>query len=320
MNDNLLNIVTKIVAEQGENVFAEPRRVVAFFADLAHDEPKPQKNAFIKCLEDGFPQLLKNTSEPERALCKQRLAQKLHDDEGFDLELCEDTVELLATVLFGKEQKKIYCKNCGKELEEGWKSCPYCTTLVATDSISSVIKNGKEENNETELYNVTLLSAGQPGKKAADDKEKISVIREIRAITGLGIFEGKNMVEGAPQFIKRGVSKDEAVRIKSLINAAGGTVEISLAISSGSGSWGYGVENIKPIAVKSKKKWKTLLLLSIFLGLFGVDRFYAGRKWTGILKIISTCTVYGGFIWWVIDMIIIIRGKFKDAEGNIIAK
>jgi len=63
--------------------------------------------------------------------------------------------------------------------------------------------------------------------------------------------------------------------------------------------------------------WLTLLLLSIFLGQFGVDRFYVGKIGTGILKLI---TVGGCGIWWLIDLIMIICGKFTDSNGNFITK
>lgn len=61
--------------------------------------------------------------------------------------------------------------------------------------------------------------------KSGGDK-KIGVIKEIRAITALGLKEAKDLVEGAPNTIKEGVSKDEAADIKAKIEAAGGTVEI----------------------------------------------------------------------------------------------
>jgi hypothetical protein len=105
MNASLLNIVKRIVAEQGEGILSEPRRISAFFADLAKDEPKPQKNAFVKCLEHEFAQILKTASEPDRSICKQKLAQRLHDEEGLDPALCADTLELLVMVLFGKQRQ-----------------------------------------------------------------------------------------------------------------------------------------------------------------------------------------------------------------------
>jgi len=62
--------------------------------------------------------------------------------------------------------------------------------------------------------------------KAFDDAKKIAVIKEVRAVTGLGLKEAKDLVEGAPKPLKEGVSKDEAAKIKDVITAAGGTVEI----------------------------------------------------------------------------------------------
>ena len=59
-----------------------------------------------------------------------------------------------------------------------------------------------------------------------DGGKKINVIKEVRAITGLGLGEAKALVEGAPKPIKEGVSKDEAEKIKKQIEDAGGTVEL----------------------------------------------------------------------------------------------
>jgi len=62
--------------------------------------------------------------------------------------------------------------------------------------------------------------------KAFDETKKIAVIKEVRAVTDLGLKESKDLVEGAPKTLKEGVSKDEANKIKDAITAAGGTVEI----------------------------------------------------------------------------------------------
>jgi large subunit ribosomal protein L7/L12 len=62
--------------------------------------------------------------------------------------------------------------------------------------------------------------------KAFDETKKIAVIKEVRVVTGLGLKEAKDLVEGAPKPLKEGVSKDEAGKIKEVITAAGGTVEI----------------------------------------------------------------------------------------------
>ena len=59
-----------------------------------------------------------------------------------------------------------------------------------------------------------------------DGGKKINVIKEVRAITALGLTEAKALVEGAPKPVKEGVSKDEAAKIKAQLEAAGATVEV----------------------------------------------------------------------------------------------
>ena len=59
-----------------------------------------------------------------------------------------------------------------------------------------------------------------------DGGKKINVIKEVRAITGLGLTEAKALVEGAPKAVKEGVSKDDAAKIKAQLEGAGATVEV----------------------------------------------------------------------------------------------
>ena len=66
-------------------------------------------------------------------------------------------------------------------------------------------------------FTVVLASAGD---------KKINVIKEVRAITGLGLKEAKDLVEGAPKPVKEGINKDEAAKIKKQLEEAGATVEL----------------------------------------------------------------------------------------------
>jgi large subunit ribosomal protein L7/L12 len=107
--------------------------------------------------------------------------------------------------------------------------------------LSELIKEFEEKFGVSAAAPVAVAAAGAPGAGAAEAAEektefdvvltavgdkKINVIKEVRAITALGLKEAKQLVEGAPQPIKEGVSKDEAAEIKTKIEAAGGTVEI----------------------------------------------------------------------------------------------
>jgi len=103
MNTDLLNALKFAVAKSGESILSEPKVVSAFLSDLARDVPKPQKNALIKCLEHKFTEILRNVDKEERANCKQKLAEKLKEEEGYEIALCRDTIDLLAAVLFGEE-------------------------------------------------------------------------------------------------------------------------------------------------------------------------------------------------------------------------
>lgn len=103
-----------------------------------------------------------------------------------------------------------------KELEEkfGVSAAPVAVAGVAAPAAGGGEAAPAEEKTE---FDVILVTAGD---------KKIGVIKEVRAITSLGLKEAKDMVEGAPQPIKQGVSKAEAEDIKAKIVAAGGTVEI----------------------------------------------------------------------------------------------
>ncbi|MBO7484963.1 MAG: 50S ribosomal protein L7/L12 [Spirochaetaceae bacterium] len=63
--------------------------------------------------------------------------------------------------------------------------------------------------------------------EAADPAKKIAVIKAVREVTGLGLKEAKDLVEGAPKVLKEGVSKEDAAKIKETVEAAGGTVKIA---------------------------------------------------------------------------------------------
>ncbi|MFO7605791.1 MAG: 50S ribosomal protein L7/L12 [Desulfurivibrionaceae bacterium] len=102
-----------------------------------------------------------------------------------------------------------------KELEEKFGVSAAAPVAVAAGPAGG--GEGAAAAEEKTEFDVILTSAGD---------KKIGVIKEVRAITSLGLKEAKELVEGAPQPIKEGVTKEEAEEIKTKIEAAGGGVEI----------------------------------------------------------------------------------------------
>jgi large subunit ribosomal protein L7/L12 len=96
-------------------------------------------------------------------------------------------------------------------LEEKWGVSAAAPVAVAAPGAAGGAEAAAEEKDE---FDVVLISQGD---------KKIQVIKEVRAITGLGLKEAKELVEGAPKAIKEGVPKDEATKIKE---PAGGQVDI----------------------------------------------------------------------------------------------
>jgi len=101
-----------------------------------------------------------------------------------------------------------------KLLEEKWGVSAAAAVAVAGPAAAGPAAPAAEEKTEFDV-----ILTGDGGKK-------INVIKEVRAITGLGLGEAKALVEGAPKPIKEGVNKDEAEKIKKQIEEAGGTVEL----------------------------------------------------------------------------------------------
>ena len=101
-----------------------------------------------------------------------------------------------------------------KALEEKWGVSAAAAVAVAGAAAAGPAAPAAEEKTEFDV-----ILTGDGGKK-------INVIKEVRAITGLGLGEAKALVEGAPKPVKEGVNKDEAEKIKKQIEDAGGTVEL----------------------------------------------------------------------------------------------
>src|SRR3954468_22827428 len=101
-----------------------------------------------------------------------------------------------------------------KLLEEKWGVSAAAAFAVAAGPAAGAAAPAAEEQTE---FTVVLAAAGE---------KKIEVIKEVRAITGLGLKEAKDLVEGAPKPVKEGVSKDEAEKIKATLEKVGAKVDL----------------------------------------------------------------------------------------------
>jgi large subunit ribosomal protein L7/L12 len=122
-----------------------------------------------------------------------------------DLQKLVDELSTL-TVLEAAELSKL--------LEEKWGVSAAAPVAVAAAPAAAAAAAPVEEQTE---FTVILAKAGE---------KKINVIKEIRTITGLGLKEAKDLVEGAPKTVKEGVNKDEAEKIRKVLEEQGASVEV----------------------------------------------------------------------------------------------
>ena len=101
-----------------------------------------------------------------------------------------------------------------KLLEEKWGVSAAAAVAVAAGPAAGAAAPAAEEKTE---FTVVLAATGE---------KKIEVIKEVRAITGLGLKEAKDLVEGAPKPVKEGVNKDEAAKINATLEKVGAKVEL----------------------------------------------------------------------------------------------
>tara|TARA_Y100001935_G_C17175632_1_gene442478 strand:+ start:463 stop:849 length:387 start_codon:yes stop_codon:yes gene_type:complete len=125
-----------------------------------------------------------------------------------DLEKIVDSLSSL-TILEASELTKM--------LEEKWGVSAAAQVAVAAAPAGGDSGGAAASAEEKTEFSVVLASMGD---------QKINVIKEVRAITGLGLKEAKDLVESAPKPVKEGVAKDEADKIKEQLEGAGATVEV----------------------------------------------------------------------------------------------
>ena len=122
-----------------------------------------------------------------------------------DLEKLADELSNL-TVIEAAELSKMLEEKCGVSA-----AAPVAVAAAAGGGDAAPVAEEKDS------FDVVLAAAGE---------KKINVIKEVRAITGLGLKEAKDLVEAAPKAVKEGVAKDEAEKLKKQLEEAGATVEL----------------------------------------------------------------------------------------------
>jgi large subunit ribosomal protein L7/L12 len=125
-----------------------------------------------------------------------------------DLQKLVDELSSL-TVLEAAELSKL--------LEDKWGVSAAAPVAVAAAPAAGGAAAAAAPVEEQTEFTVILVTAGE---------KKINVIKEVRTITGLGLKEAKDLVEGAPKAVKEGVGKDEVTKIRKMLEDAGATVEV----------------------------------------------------------------------------------------------
>ena len=103
------------------------------------------------------------------------------------------------------------------KLEEEWGVSAAAPVAVAAAGAPAAGGDGAGAAEEKSSFDVVLTNAGD---------KKIQAIKVVRAVTGLGLKEAKDLVEGAPKPVKEGIGKDEVAKIKKMLEDAGATVEV----------------------------------------------------------------------------------------------
>jgi TM2 domain-containing membrane protein YozV len=109
MNANFVNIIKRIITEQGEDILADPQRLKGYVSDYAAAESKPERLAFGRCIEYGAYTELKNApNAAARQAVKAAVVQRVYSNAGIDIALCNGAMDVLEAALFGIAPAPVY--------------------------------------------------------------------------------------------------------------------------------------------------------------------------------------------------------------------
>jgi formylglycine-generating enzyme required for sulfatase activity len=238
MNTNLLSVVKHITAHYGEAVLDDAKRLKAFFADLAKDEPRPLRLAFCHCIETGAYNALKTAPDAaERDLRKTALAQRLRDEHGLDPALCAEALDILEAALFGDTQTppKTPPRSAAGEPEgisywKGW--FPYSESTQEHEA-----RQPRSAPPATPAPPVMHEAPAKPRRKRAPTKwnatpqpppaEKKHTLRNVLIaaavmISGAVLYQWYQQNEYAAEAVRAETARVEALRAVNMIRVEGG--------------------------------------------------------------------------------------------------
>ena len=172
MEQVFIDILKKLIAEQGKDALTDAKKCKAIINDYTGNEYKKERRFIVQAVEAGASKAIAGAQD--LASCKKAQVRALEEDYGLTAAVATDVVNTLALVLRGEEKEKTFCKNCGKELQEEWKSCPFCASPVAPP-ISQTAPAGTQGND-----------AFLDGKKYLKDSEWAKAEKSFAEAINLG--------------------------------------------------------------------------------------------------------------------------------------
>ena len=142
MEQGFIDILKKLVNEQGSGALTDAKKCKAFLADYTGSEFRKERRFVTQAVEAGAAKAIAGAQD--LAACKQAQVRELEEEFGLSPAVAAEIVNTLALVLRGEEKEKNCCKYCGKELLDEWQACPYCGTAVKSKSIGPEIHSEPE--------------------------------------------------------------------------------------------------------------------------------------------------------------------------------
>jgi len=151
MNTEFIDILKKLVSEQGKEILFNHNKCKSFLTDYTHNEYKKESRLLLQALEAGFPKAI--DSADDITICKKLQIKILSEEYFIKEEISSGVFDMLYNILKIEEKKERKCPKCSKEIPSEWKACPYCGTIFekkGTD-IEKIIKGDLSLGDNKEL-------------------------------------------------------------------------------------------------------------------------------------------------------------------------